>query len=996
MKIPALVSLLFCVFIANAQPDLLPGNFWPNPAFEEGENLDATSGTPTGWQRGGNSTEFCQVIKAGQSTNHALAVVDIDNRYAEWYSDLSLAGRVSTGDKLDLQWFELYEIAGSEMRVTILFLSSSGGVVDVKHFVTRGTSEGFTGDLATSTFTKRNETIDVPEGAATLRFSLVSGGTVETTGMLAIDDLSVARHPAPILLPANLWTNSPTFETGTDLDQPTGTPENWRRGGADATILQVTSLASISPTHALAVVDTNNSYGEWYSDLSISNLVRQGDTLNLQWFELYNIAGGEMRVTVLLLSSTGAVVEAQHYVTRGQSSGWTGSIDGSSFTKRNESIVVPEGTATMRVSLVSGGPGETTGVMVMDDFSMNMAAPPLPEVLAGNVWPNPGFEEGENLEDPANATVANWQRGGNDPAIDLLSSENSVSRTHALAVVDDNVEGYGEWYADFQLGAATAPGKTLDLQWFELFNVQDGEMRLTLVFFGATNQIVGESHFVAQGSSSGWKGTVASSTFSRRNEKVAVPTGATRLRASLVSGGPAATRGAMLIDNLSVAPEPNQPAALFGNFWNNPGFEEGTELENPKLGLPTGWIRGGADISIDQVITDAFMSSTHALALIDTKTDSFGEWYQFLDLAGRAAPGDALQVQWWEMFSITNGEMRVSIHFLNAAGATVESQHFVARNQSSGWSEDIARSFFTKRNEQFTVPANATRMLVTLTSGGPMETTGVMVIDDLSFAKPPPPPDILAGNVWPNPTFEKGTQLDKPTLGAPDGGWRRGGNNIPGDQVTTLRATSPTHALAVIDTKEDAYSEWYVQVPISGLFAPGDLVDVQWYQLYDTDSSMRVSFYFRAQDQAVISQQHFQVSGQSPDWTGDIATSPFEKRTEQVEVPDGAVFVLITLTSGGPLTATGTFIIDDFSLRPVKNEFQIAGLTKAANGWQLSWQSTPGKNYAVQSAAALGAGGFQDVPGLESVAASEGAATSAVDTRANLGPAQFYRVVELP
>jgi hypothetical protein len=94
--------------------------------------------------------------------------------------------------------------------------------------------------------------------------------------------------------------------------------------------------------------------------------------------------------------------------------------------------------------------------------------------------------------------------------------------------------------------------------------------------------------------------------------------------------------------------------------------------------------------------------------------------------------------------------------------------------------------------------------------------------------------------------------------------------------------------------------------------------------------------------------------------------------------------------------ATGTFIIDDFSLRPVKNEFPIAGLTKVANGWQVSWQSTPGKNYAIQSAAALGGSSFQAVPGLESVTASDGAATSAVDTRVNLGPTQFYRVVEMP
>jgi hypothetical protein len=211
-----------------------------------------------------------------------------------------------------------------------------------------------------------------------------------------------------------------------------------------------------------------------------------------------------------------------------------------------------------------------------------------------------------------------------------------------------------------------------------------------------------------------------------------------------------------------------------------------------------------------------------------------------------------------------------------------------------------------------------------------------------------------------------------------------------------LRATSPTHALAVIDTKEDGYSEWYVQTAISAFFAAGDTLDVQWYELYDTTGQMRISFYFRGLDQSVIAQKHFLVSGQSEGWTGDLATSPFVKRNEQVAVPEGTVFVLITLTSGGPLTSTGTYIIDDFSLRPANNDFGLGALVKVATGWQISWQSKPGKSYSVESAAALVAGGFQVVPGLESVLASDASETSATDTRAALGPIQFYRVVELP
>ncbi len=53
------------------------------------------------------------------------------------------------------------------------------------------------------------------------------------------------------------------------------------------------------------------------------------------------------------------------------------------------------------------------------------------------------------------------------------------------------------------------------------------------------------------------------------------------------------------------------------------------------------------------------------------------------------------------------------------------------------------------------------------------------------------------------------------SLGVPAGGWTRGGLTSPGT-ITTLRATSPSHALAVVDPEEDAYSEWYVQIPLEG------------------------------------------------------------------------------------------------------------------------------------------------------------------------------------
>ena len=124
--------------------------------------------------------------------------------------------------------------------------------------------------------------------------------------------------------------------------------------------------------------------------------------------------------------------------------------------------------------------------------------------------------------------------------------------------------------------------------------------------------------------------------------------------------------------------------------------------------------------------------------------------------------------------------MRLSVLFFDANSNVLAATDFNVTGQSSGWAGAIAGSTFTLETQQVLVPANSVRMRFALVSGGPELATGVLVIDDLSAAVhfvPPLPPTVLAGNFFPNPTFEEGVQLDNPTLGIPAGGWNRGGSS---------------------------------------------------------------------------------------------------------------------------------------------------------------------------------------------------------------------------
>ena len=378
--------------------------------------------------------------------------------------------------------------------------------------------------------------------------------------LFCITALLIVTSPARAdVLTNNFWVNS-TFETGTNLNQTNGTPSNWIRGGDDTTICQVITNNSVSSSHSIALIDTGDFYGEWYSDVTLSGNATNGATLNIQWYEMYNLASTEMRLTAQFLDTTNGIVGEIHFVTSGTSSpGWVSTIANSTFTKRNGSLTVPLGAVTLRCAMVSGGSSSVTGVMVIDDLSV--AVNPVvgvvpPTILAGNFFPNPTFEVGANLDNPSTASPAgNWIRGGNDPTINLVLTNNSVSRTHSLALVDNSF-GYGEWYNFYTL-SGVAEGDVLDVQFFQLYDTTNGSMRLSFAFLESHGFAIVSTDFDAPtnklgGQSPGWLGSVAASPFERVTGRILVPTGAVKLRLNFASVGAGDVTGIMLIDDVSV------------------------------------------------------------------------------------------------------------------------------------------------------------------------------------------------------------------------------------------------------------------------------------------------------------------------------------------------------------------------------------------------------------------------------------------------------------
>ena len=211
------------------------------------------------------------------------------------------------------------------------------------------------------------------------------------------------------------------------------------------------------------------------------------------------------------------------------------------------------------------------------------------------------------------------------------------------------------------------------------------------------------------------------------------------MRFALVSGGPELATGVLVIDDLSAAVHvvpPLPPTVLAGNFFPNPTFEEGVQLDNPTLGIPAGgWNRGGSSSLIDQVTTNNWTSATHSLELLDNDTGNYGEWYMFFNLSGLVTNNDAVDIQWFQLYSVTNGQMRLSFAFLDTNSATLFSidNNTSPNGTNAGWQGSVGPpSTFDQEFQRLAVPVGTTQLRVNFASGGASSVTGVMLIDDLS------------------------------------------------------------------------------------------------------------------------------------------------------------------------------------------------------------------------------------------------------------------------
>lgn len=198
----------------------------------------------------------------------------------------------------------------------------------------------------------------------------------------------VGRSSADIL-PGSIWPNG-TLETPstTQLNAPACGTTTWRRGGADFNTPNPPATATtdfwdnvagtVSGTHALRINDTNASgNGEWFvpdfdADAGFVP-VTPGGTYRFRFFWNYSTSAptgvaADMRVTIR--GTDGTTGNQGGFGLGNQFDFLANGTTGNQFVVADFTRTLPASVVGIRMNIASGGGGEVTGFLAVDDISV--------------------------------------------------------------------------------------------------------------------------------------------------------------------------------------------------------------------------------------------------------------------------------------------------------------------------------------------------------------------------------------------------------------------------------------------------------------------------------------------------------------------------------------------------------------------------------------------------------------------------------------------------
>ena len=174
-----------------------------------------------------------------------------------------------------------------------------------------------------------------------------------------------------------------------------------------------------------------------------------------------------------------------------------------------------------------------------------------------------------------------------------------------------------------------------------------GEMRLALRFIDDQGDHISETRFRAIGQTPGWTGRPEGAVFVHRAETIRVPPRATGFWVVMSSAGPPAAVGVYWITNLSVVRSSDSPPEVLIEW----PFAGDRALVAPER-IPAGWQRDGLRPTMAKIAKVGIHRNIPALEIVDDDVIGHAEWHTVKELAPAVSPGELLNLEWDEAYSI--------------------------------------------------------------------------------------------------------------------------------------------------------------------------------------------------------------------------------------------------------------------------------------------------------------------------------------------------------
>lgn len=182
---------------------------------------------------------------------------------------------------------------GSAMSLTVRFYNESGDMIRPELYPVNGQSPGWTGSLKSSQMTHRRETIVVPPQATRVLVVISSAGPPEAVGIYVVANLVVFKSSGSS---GNLVLLQSSFDSEHDDHTNGDVPPGWMRDGINPSMAKIVKVGQDPQTLALAILDDDlTSHGEWHNVLQVAPVVTPGDSLVVEWNEMYSIGSGNLR-----------------------------------------------------------------------------------------------------------------------------------------------------------------------------------------------------------------------------------------------------------------------------------------------------------------------------------------------------------------------------------------------------------------------------------------------------------------------------------------------------------------------------------------------------------------------------------------------------------------------------------------------------------------------------------------------------------------------------